>query len=161
MVRIGRPLDAKDRALIRAAEEALRRGFAAERYDVAAAVRMRSGAIYLGFDIIGLRTPSAEPVAFGTAVTAGDREIESTVVVCRLGRRIVVVSPCGTCRQMLFEYAPKASAVVRFANERVARLTASECLPVTIQSTGPRSFAVKIPFPRALIVDRIDRARPS
>ena len=132
MARIGRPLKVKDRALIRAAEDALRRGFDARHHDVAAAVRTRSGAIYLGFDIIGLHTPCAEPVAFGAAVTAGDREIECMVAVCRLGRRIVVLSPCGTCRQMLYEYAPKASAIVRFANGRVARLTASECLPATV-----------------------------
>ena len=128
----GRPLNTKDRALIRAAEDALRRGFDAQHHDVAAAVRTRSGSIYLGFDIIGLHTPCAEPVAFGAAVTAGDREIESMVAVCRSGRRIVVLSPCGTCRQMLYEYAPHASAIVRFANGRLARLTASECLPATV-----------------------------
>jgi len=132
MARIGRPLNARDRALIDAASDALRRGYDAKHHDVAAAVRTRSGAVYLGFDIIGLHTPCAEPVAFGAAVTAGDREIESMVAVCRLGRRIVVLSPCGTCRQMLYEYAPKGSAIVRFANGRVARLTASECLPATV-----------------------------
>ena len=132
MARVGRPLNGKDRALIRAAEDALRRGFDAKHHDGAAAVRTRSGAVYLGFDIIGLHTPCAEPVAFGAAGTAGDRVIECMVAVCRLGRRIVVLSPCGSCRQMLFEYAPKASAIVRFASGRVARLTASECLPATV-----------------------------
>ncbi len=132
MARIGRPLNAKDQALIRAAEDALRRGFDARHHDVAAAVRTRSGAIFLGFDIIGLHTPCAEPVAFGAAVTAGDREVESMVAVCRQGRKYVVLSPCGTCRQMLFDYAPTASVIVRFANGRIARLTATESLPGSV-----------------------------
>jgi len=125
----GRPLTTLDRALIRAAQSVLRRGFDAERHGVAAAVRTRSGHVFVGLNVDGIHTPCAEPVALGAAATAGDREIESMVAVCRRGREYPVLSPCGTCRQMLFDYAPKATVIVRLSNGRVARLTASESLP--------------------------------
>ena len=125
----GRPLTQQDRALIRAAQDALRRGFQPKRHGVAAAVRTRTGAVFLGLNLEGFLTPCAEPVALGAAVTAGDREIESMLAVCRRGREYPVLSPCGTCRQMLFDHAPRASVIVRFENGRLAPLTASESLP--------------------------------
>ncbi len=129
MPRIGRALNAKDRALIRAAQETLRRGFDARRHGVAAAIRTRSGAVFLGLNIDGIHTPCAEPVALGAALTAGDREIETMVAVCKRGRDYPVLSPCGTCRQMLFDYAPHASVIVSLGNGRAVRLTATESLP--------------------------------
>lgn len=77
----GRALRAKDRELIDAAREALRRGFRDHRHSVAAAVRTRSGRIYLGLCVEGIHGPCAEPVAIGAAITAGDSQIESMVAV--------------------------------------------------------------------------------
>ncbi|HYA54136.1 MAG TPA: cytidine deaminase [Thermoplasmata archaeon] len=134
MARIGQPLNARDRALIRAAQDALRRGFDARRHGVAAAVRTRSGAVFLGLNFDGIHTPCAEPVALGAAMTAGDREIESMVAVCRRGKEYPVLSPCGNCRQMLLDYAPTATVIVAFENGRVARLRAPESLPGAFQS---------------------------
>ncbi len=129
MPRIVRDLRAEDRALIASAREALRRGYVARRHGVAAAVRTRRGAIYLGLNLEGIHGPCAEPVALGAAVTAGDREFESMVAVCRRGREYPVLSPCGNCRQILFDYAPEASVILRFADGRVARLSVAESLP--------------------------------
>jgi len=125
----GQPLKPRDLTLVRAAEEALRRGFDRDRHTVAAAVRTRSGAVYLGLNLNGIHTPCAEPVAIGAAVTGGDREVELMVAVHRRGNRFRVLSPCGTCRQLLYDYAPHASVIVRFRNGRVARLSAEESLP--------------------------------
>jgi cytidine deaminase len=136
MTPIGRALRDKDRALIRAAQETLRRGYDAKHHGVAAAVRTRSGTIFLGLNLDGIHTPCAEPVAIGAAITAGDREIESMVAVCRRGRGYPVLSPCGTCRQLLFDYSPKASVIVRFRNGRVARLSADESLPAAFSTFG-------------------------
>jgi cytidine deaminase len=129
MALLGRALDAKDRALIREAQSALRAGFDHRHHGVAAAVRTRSGAIFLGLNLEGIHTPCAEPVAVGAAMTAGDREIVSMVAVTKRGRSYPVLSPCGNCRQLLFDYAPGASVIVRFANGRVARLPVAESLP--------------------------------
>lgn len=136
MAAIGHALRAEDRALLYAAKEALRRGFDKKRHTVAAAVRTRSGKTYLGLNLEGIHTPCAEPVAIGAAVTAGDRDIESMVAVCRRGTRYPVLSPCGTCRQLLFDYAPKATVIVPFSNGRLARLTAAESLPGAFRTFG-------------------------
>jgi cytidine deaminase len=132
----GRSLTDLDRDLIRAAQEALRRGFDRERHGVAAAVRTRTGAVYLGVNLGGIHTPCAEPVALGAAMTAGDRDIASMVAVCRRGSAYPVLSPCGNCRQMLFDYAPRATVIVRFPRGRLARLTASESLPGAFSTFG-------------------------
>jgi len=129
MPTVGRTLRSEDRALIAAAQETLRRGYDRRHHTVGAAVRTRSGAIYRGLNIEGIHTPCAEPVALGAALTAGDREIETMVAVCRWGREYPVLSPCGNCRQMLFGYAPNAFVLVRLANGRLVRLTAAESLP--------------------------------
>ena len=129
MARLGRPLSVEDRALVRAAQEALRRGFEQHRHTVGAAVRTRSGAIFLGVSVEGIHGPCAEPVALGAAMTSGEREIDSMVAVARRGRSYPVLSPCGNCRQLLFDYAPRATVIARFPNGRVARLKVTESLP--------------------------------
>jgi len=115
---------------VRAATDALRVGFRRNRHTVAAAVRTRSGAVYVGLNLEGIHTPCAEPVAIGAAMTRGDREVESMVAVVqwRAGR-FRVLSPCGTCRQLLYDYAPAATVIVRFQGGRVARLSVAESLP--------------------------------
>ncbi|MGA8543467.1 MAG: cytidine deaminase [Thermoplasmata archaeon] len=129
MARVGERLRAEDRALIRAAQGALRRGFVPHYHGVAAAVRTRSGAIFLGLNVEGIHGPCAEPVAIGAAMTAGDRSIESMVAVTVRGRKYPVLSPCGNCRQLLLDYAPKATVIVNFGNGRVARVAVTDALP--------------------------------
>ncbi len=126
---LGRRLTERDRALVRAAVETLRLRYRAGRHTVAAALRTRSGSVYCGVNVDGIHGPCAEPVALGAAITQGDPEIEAIVAVARRGGRYRVLSPCGNCRQLLFDYAPNASAIVRFPSGRVARLTARESLP--------------------------------
>jgi cytidine deaminase len=137
MVRPGHPPNAEDRALIETARDALRRGYDRKRHTVGAAVRTRTGAVYVGLNIEGIHTPCAEPVAIGAALTAGDREIVSMVAVCRRGREYLVLSPCGNCRQMLYDYAPRATTFVRFGDGKVVRLTAAESLPGAFRTLAP------------------------
>ena len=133
-MKMGRALGVEDRVLIRAAQETLRRGYDPVRHTVGAAVRTRSGKVYRGLNLDGIHMPCAEPVALGAAVTAGDREIESMVAVCRRGREFPVLNPCGTCRQMLFDYGPLATVIVKFSSGRLARLTATESIPAPFVS---------------------------
>lgn len=131
MPRGGRPLTAADRSLVQAAEELLRRRYVAKRHTVASAVRTRSGSVYVGVNLNGIHSPCAEPVALGAAVTAGDRAFETMVAVQRRGTepRYRVLSPCGNCRQLLYDYAPDASILVSFRGGRLARLSVTEGLP--------------------------------
>ncbi len=132
----GRPLNDEDRALVRAAQDALRTGYVAHRHTVGAAVRTRSDRTYVGLNVEGIHGPCAEPVAIGAAATAGDRAIESMVAVCRRGRRYPVLNPCGTCRQLLFDYAPRGTVIVAFPDGRLVRLTATEALPAAFETFG-------------------------
>ena len=134
MIPRGRALGRDDRALVRAAEEALRAGWVEGRHTVAAAVRTRGGAVYLGLNLNGTHSPCAEPIALGAAVTRGDRAFETMVAVQRRGDRYPVLSPCGNCRQLLYDYAPRARVIVRFRDGRVARLTIEESLPAPFGS---------------------------
>ena len=65
----------------------------------------------------------------GAALTAGDRALEAMVAVFRRGRSYGILAPCGTCRQLLFDYAPSAYALVPGPGGRLRRLTARALLP--------------------------------
>ena len=73
-------------------------------FPVGAAIRSSSGIVYAGCNIenasSGL-TVCAERVAIWNAVVAGDHDFVSLVVVTEDGS-----SPCGACRQVLYEFAP-------------------------------------------------------
>jgi cytidine deaminase len=91
-------------ALISSACEARSRAYARySRYEVGAAVLTEDGQIYPGANVensvYGL-TICAERAAVFTAVSAGQRRIIA-VAVCTQN----AVSPCGSCRQVLSEFA--------------------------------------------------------
>lgn len=92
------------RELIAAAIEARRNAHAPySRFPVGAAVRTRSGRIYVGCNVenasSGL-TVCAERVAIWSAVAQGETEFEAVVVVTDPGS-----TPCGACRQVMSEFA--------------------------------------------------------
>jgi cytidine deaminase len=122
-------VDGNDKSLIRAATETLIRCYRDKRHTVAAAVRCASGLVYTGVNIDSCGYgPCAEPIAIGAAITAGERDIDSVVAVCRRGDQYDVLSPCGNCRQMLVDYAPDAIVIFRIGNE-VKKARAADLLP--------------------------------
>ena len=131
-----RPGPATDDDLVARAVELLDRRYVPGRHTVAAAVRTRSGAIYVGVNIEGIHTPCAEPVAVGAAVTAGESSIEAMVAVGRRGSTYHLLAPCGTCRQLLFDYAPRGYALVPGRDGRWKRLSAQEALPSPFATFG-------------------------
>jgi len=127
-------LDTYDRALIEVARDTLRRNYRKGRHTVAAAVRTSMGHIYTGINIdSGSHGPCAEPIAVGAALTHGEREIEAIVAVSRRGSSYGVLSPCGTCRQLLIDYAPNATVIFR-NSERDAKARARDLLPGPFRS---------------------------
>jgi cytidine deaminase len=127
------PLDAADEALVRAALAHLDGAFVAGRHEVAAAVRMRSGAVHVGVHVessIGRASICAEGVAVGVAVGHGAREIDTCVAVLRTdeagGWR--VVTPCGLCRELLSDYGRDAQ-VIDYRDGRVAKVPVADLLP--------------------------------
>ena len=122
-------LDSTDLELIAAAQETLRRNYTPVRHTVAAAARMASGRIFTGINIEACAYgPCAEPIALGAAFTAGERTIVSIVAVNQQFGDYPVLSPCGNCRQLLYDYQPDAW-VIFMENGKVRKAQAHELLP--------------------------------
>ena len=84
-------------------------------------MRTRSGKIFTGVNLdayLGRMAVCAEAVALGRAfVDLGDDGIEKIVAVRHpppdeKDQAIAVVSPCGACRELIFDYDPKARVIV-------------------------------------------------
>ena len=125
-------LATEDRALVEAALALLQERYVEGRHEVAAAVRMRSGAVHLGIHVegsIGRASVCAEGIAIGTAVMAGDREIDTIAAVLRLPDGTWrVVSPCGVCRELIGDYGPQAH-VIDYDAGAVRRVPIAALLP--------------------------------
>ena len=133
----GAPLDDNDRVLIAAACEAIRQRYRDEWQEVGAALRTRDGRIITGVNIdayLGRMAVCAEAVAIGRAITeAGDQGIETIVAVRHpkpgeADRSIAVVSPCGSCREIIYDYDAKARVIVPNGDEP-AVATIADLLP--------------------------------
>jgi cytidine deaminase len=122
-------LTAQDRELIAAAVGVLRRCYRKGRHTVGAAVRCASGKVYVGVNVEACGYgPCAEPIAIGAAFSNGEKTIASIVAVKKRGRRFAVLSPCGNCRQLVFDYSPGAT-VLYSNNGRVHKAAARDLLP--------------------------------
>ena len=98
-------------------------------FAVGAAVRTASGRIFPGCNVENAAYPSticAERVALTSAYAAGEREIVALAVVADTPGP---VSPCGTCRQVLFELAPKAQVLLGNLKGDTQLTTAQDLLP--------------------------------
>jgi cytidine deaminase len=79
-------------------------------YPVGAALRATDGTVYSGCNIENASYPvtiCAERTALVKAVSEGQRQFDMMAVVTRNGG-----TPCGMCRQMLFEFAPDLRVVI-------------------------------------------------
>ena len=98
--------------LIEAAKKIVAKRFQPDRHHVGAALRTKSGHVFSAVNLearVGRVALCAEAVALGMAASAGDTDIETIVMVNRYGK---VISPCGICRELIFEYAPHADVIV-------------------------------------------------
>ena len=103
-------------------------------FQVGAALRTKSGKVYLGCNIEnhGIQAICAERTAFAKALSEGEREFESiTVVGSPKGEEPTEKClPCGYCRQFMNEYVDenfKVCAVDKDNN--VEEYTINELLP--------------------------------
>jgi cytidine deaminase len=110
----------KDRELIAAATEAIKARYRNDWQEVGAALRTRDGRVVTGVNLdayVGRGAVCAEAVAIGRAITeTGDKGID-TIVAVRHPKPgepggIAVVSPCGTCRELIHDYDGKARVIV-------------------------------------------------
>jgi cytidine deaminase len=104
-------------ALVMAARAAREQAYAPySRFAVGAAALTASGRIFPGCNVENAAYPAclcAERVALVSAYAAGEHEIVALAVVADTPGP---VSPCGTCRQVILELAPRC--VITLANMR-------------------------------------------
>ena len=117
-------------ALAAAAKDACARAYCPySHFPVGAAVKTREGAVFAGCNVenasLGL-TVCAERSAIFTAVGAGAREIAALVIYTPTQSP---VTPCGACRQVLFEFGKSADTICVCDGEQRLTFKASELLP--------------------------------
>ena len=105
-------------------------------FRVGAAVRSADGRVFTGTNVENAAYPAtlcAERVAIGAAVTAGARDLVALAVVCSGAGPC---TPCGLCRQVLFELAPEVQIIAAGADGATARyMLARDLLP---EAFGPQ-----------------------
>jgi cytidine deaminase len=130
-------LSQQDRELIEAACEAIRKRYRNDWQEVGAALRSRSGRIFTGVNLdayLGRMAVCAEAVALGRAIVdLGEAGIDTIVAVRHpppnaVDQAISVVSPCGSCRELIWDYDRDARVIVPGA-EGPAVTTIGELLP--------------------------------
>jgi len=120
----------KRQQLIDAAREARHQAFAPySRFPVGAAVRTVDGEIYSGCNVesstYGL-TICAERIAIYKAISEGAGEIEAVAVIADTPGP---PSPCGACRQIMWEQAPAAQVLCANLEGESTRTSVRALLP--------------------------------
>jgi cytidine deaminase len=130
-------LSDRDQELIAAAARAITQRYRNDWQEVGAALRTREGRVYTGVNLdayLGRMAVCAEAVALGRAVTeTGETGIETIVAVrhpepLEADPSIRVVSPCGSCRELIWDYDRNARVIVPTANG-AAIVAIGELLP--------------------------------
>ena len=130
-------LTSRDMELIEVASKVIRKRYRYDWQEVGAALRTRSGKVFTGVSLdayLGRMAVCAEAVALGQAITeAGETGIEMIVAVRHpapdeTARPITVVSPCGACRELIWDYDRDARVIVPGASGPEA-VSIGELLP--------------------------------
>lgn len=124
------PLTEADQKLIPLALEMLEKNFDDGVYNhtVGCALLCKNGQIYTGVNCDGIHGSCAEYITMGIAISAGEREFETIVAVHDKAEKFVI-SPCGNCRQMLYEYCPEIMVIVKDETGELVKVTARDLLP--------------------------------
>lgn len=122
-------LQKQDLALISIAQKAIKDNYDSLNFNhtVGAAVRCKSGKVYVGVNVYSTHGACAEQIAIGSAITSGEREFECIVAV-RGENGEEVLPPCGNCRQMLSDYAPQCEVIIQ-NEDTLIKVLAKELLP--------------------------------
>lgn len=108
-----------DLNLIRLAKEKLHNINVEKKHFVVAAIRTKTGRVITGFNLKTTATRAsvcAESIALAKVIEAGE-EPEILVVIANLEgeKNATLVTPCGICRELLYDYAPQSLLI--FSNE--------------------------------------------
>ncbi len=130
-------LSKQDLELIEAASAAIKQRYRNDWQEVGSAMRTRDGRVVVGVNLdayLGRMAVCAEAVALGRAVTdLGETGIHTIVAVrhpkpTEADQTVTVVSPCGACREMIWDYDRDARVIVPSRNGPTV-VTISDLLP--------------------------------
>ena len=99
------------------------------KFHVGAALMTVSGRVYTGCNIENYSlslSVCAERVALYKALSEGEKEFVKIAVVSDDSNSC---PPCGTCRQVLYEFAPRIQVLMRENESGVKVISISELLP--------------------------------
>ena len=98
-------------------------------FTVGAALLTEEGEVYTGCNIenstLGA-TICAERTACAKAVSEGKKNFKAIAIVCSEGK----VTPCGICRQFLFEFAPSLRVITGDDEDNLVEYTLDQLLPM-------------------------------
>ena len=125
-----------DRELVVLAKEAMENAYVPySHFKVGAALLSKDGRVFKGCNIENASygaTNCAERTAVFKAVSEGVREFEKIAIVASSGD---YASPCGICRQVLFEFMPDGKVILDSDEKGVVTYTVRELLPMGFNSS--------------------------
>ena len=139
-------LSAEDAALLRAARDVAPMAFnPVSRFQVGAAVRDAGGRVFVGTNFESAALPlgvCAEPAALLAAIAAGSRDLTAIAVVGgpSSGDAGPPVTPCGGCRQRIYDATGGAAVNIRvicsnLALDAVLDLRIADLLPYAFDAS--------------------------
>ena len=127
---------AKLEGLVEAARAAREHAYAPySGFQVGAAV-LAGGRVYTGANVENVASPlglCAERAATAAAITAGERRIDATAIVTDATEP---TSPCGGCRQVLWEFGPESIVVSHTLAGTRAMWALEDLLPAAFALPG-------------------------
>lgn len=102
-------------------------------FEVGALLKTKSGKIYTGCNIEnnGIQSICAERVAFTKALSEGEKQFESILIVgSEKGKEITKEClPCGYCRQFMNEFTDENFEIFSFDGNTIKKYTMKQLLP--------------------------------
>ena len=128
-----------DRELVDLAFTMLERSYVPySKFPVGAALLCADGTVFTGCNVENAAygsTICAERTALLKAVSEGHRDDWTTLAV--VGNSTDYCWPCGSCRQMLYEFCPELTVLVARRDREFVKLPLSQLLPYGF---GPKSL---------------------
>lgn len=123
-------LTAIDRNLINIAKKARTKAYAPySKFKVGAALLGKSGKIYTGCNVENAShgaTICAERAALVKAVSEGEKKFKKIAVIASMKSPC---TPCGICRQVLYEFAPDIEVIMANTKGKMDKATVRELFP--------------------------------
>lgn len=110
----------KDKELIKAAKDLIRRLYKQRKHHISAAIRTSKGRIYSAVHLeahVGRVAVCAEAAALCKAVSEGETKFDTIVAVRHprhdeSNQELQIVSPCGMCRELLSDYSANIDVII-------------------------------------------------